>query len=154
MVHDIIWKVDCHSPFQKIRFITVFTKARHRTLSWANRIQFAPSIPISLMSIIYPEETPNIPSTKYHVLFPLLRSCQSISPGPRRFETFRNNNNFYGEWLLAPRPPPKLEDHPLSAVHDCLFNNFTATLHIWRPSLSISATRGRAMLRGQGNRLT
>ena len=25
---------------------------------------------------------------------------------------------------------PKLEDHPLSAVHDCLFNLFAATLHI------------------------
>ena len=36
---------------------------------------------------------------------------------------------FYREGLLAPRPPPKLEDHPLSAVHDCLFNIFAATLH-------------------------
>jgi hypothetical protein len=34
------------------RFITVFTKARHWTLSWASRIQFAPSIPISLRSIL------------------------------------------------------------------------------------------------------
>ena len=37
---------------------------------------------------------------------------------------------FYREGLLAPRPTPKLEDHPLSAVHDCLFNWFAATLHI------------------------
>ena len=37
---------------------------------------------------------------------------------------------FYGEELLEPRPIPKLEDHPLSAVHDCLFNIFAATLHI------------------------
>jgi hypothetical protein len=37
---------------------------------------------------------------------------------------------FYGEELLAPRPTPKLEDHPLSAVGDCLFNLFAATLHI------------------------
>jgi hypothetical protein len=29
------------------KFITVFTKARHWTLSWASRIQFTPSIPIS-----------------------------------------------------------------------------------------------------------
>jgi hypothetical protein len=36
--------------------------------------------------------------------------------------------------LLAPRPTPKLEDHPLSAVRDCLFNIFAATLHIWRPN--------------------
>ena len=37
---------------------------------------------------------------------------------------------FYREVLLAPRPTPKLEDHPSSAVHDCLFNLFAATLHI------------------------
>ena len=37
---------------------------------------------------------------------------------------------FYREGLLAPRPTPKLEDHPLSAVRDCLFNIFAATLHI------------------------
>jgi hypothetical protein len=28
-------------------------------------------------------------------LFPLLRSCQRISPGPRRFETFRNEKIFF-----------------------------------------------------------
>jgi hypothetical protein len=43
---------------------------------------------------------------------------------------------FYGEELLAPRPIPKLEDHPLSALRDRLFNIFAATLHIWRPSPS------------------
>jgi len=32
--------------------------------------------------------------------------------------------------LLAPRPTPKLEDHPSSAVRGCLFNLFTANLHI------------------------
>ena len=37
---------------------------------------------------------------------------------------------FYSEGLLAPRPTPKLEDHPLSAVRNCLFNLFAATLHI------------------------
>jgi len=37
---------------------------------------------------------------------------------------------FYREGLLAPRPTPKLEDNPLSAVCDCLFNLFAATLHI------------------------
>jgi hypothetical protein len=31
--------------------------------------------------------------------------------------------------LLAPRPTPKLEDHPLPSVRGCLFNLFTATLH-------------------------
>jgi len=42
----------------------------------------------------------------------------------------RNKIRFYGEELLAPRPTPKLEDHPLSAVRYCLFNKFSATLHI------------------------
>jgi hypothetical protein len=43
---------------------------------------------------------------------------------------FHNMIPFYGEELLAPRPTPKLEDHPLSAVRYCLFNVFAATLHI------------------------
>jgi len=34
------------------------------------------------------------------------------------------NKVFYREGLLAPRPTPKLEDHPSSAVLDCLFNLF------------------------------
>ena len=37
---------------------------------------------------------------------------------------------FYGVALLATPPTPKLEDYPLSAVRDCLFNIFAATLHI------------------------
>jgi hypothetical protein len=57
MVQDIIWKAD--SACQKIllsygkrRFIIVFTKARHWIISWAIWLQFAPSIPISLTSIL------------------------------------------------------------------------------------------------------
>ena len=46
------------------------------------------------------------------------------------FDCFATWYVFYGEELLAPRPTPKLQDHPLSAVCDCLFNIFTATLHI------------------------
>jgi len=37
---------------------------------------------------------------------------------------------FYGEELLAHRPTPKLEDHPLSAARAYLFNIFAATFHI------------------------
>ena len=40
------------------------------------------------------------------------------------------NIGFHREALLASRPTPKLEDHPLSAVRDCSFNLFEATLHI------------------------
>jgi hypothetical protein len=42
----------------------------------------------------------------------------------------RNKASFYGEKLSAPRPTPKLEDHTLSAVRDCLFHIFAATLRI------------------------
>jgi hypothetical protein len=47
----------------------------------------------------------------------------------------RNIIIFFSQELLAPRPTPKLEDHPLSAVCDCLFNVFVATLHNGRPFL-------------------
>jgi len=44
--------------------------------------------------------------------------------------TFHNMICFYGEELLAPRPIPKLDDHPMSAVRDCLFSIFATTLPI------------------------
>jgi len=42
----------------------------------------------------------------------------------------RNKTSFYAEVLSTPRPTPKLENHPLSAVRDYLFNIIAATLHI------------------------
>jgi len=42
---------------------------------------------------------------------------------------FRNKGFFYGEELSAPSRNPKLEDYPVSAARDCLFNIFAATLH-------------------------
>jgi len=43
--------------------------------------------------------------------------------------------------LLAPNPATKLEDHPLSAFDECLFNMFAVTLHIWRVRhATVSAT--------------
>jgi hypothetical protein len=60
---------------------------------------------------------------------------QRISPGLRLCIVVHNLVVFYGEELLAPRLTPKLEGHPLSAVHDCLLNVFTATFHIRRPFL-------------------
>jgi len=55
---------------------------------------------------------------------------------------FRNKASFYGGDFLAPRLKPKLEDHPLLDVRDCLFNIFTATLHIiGRSSIRNMSTR-------------
>jgi hypothetical protein len=64
------------------------------------------------------------------VHFPLLRLYQRISPDPRHTYLFHNKASINGEELLAPCPTPKLEDHPLLAVFDCLFSIFTATLHM------------------------
>jgi len=56
---------------------------------------------------------------------------QRISPGPGHMYRFHNKASFfYSEEMLALRPTPKLEDHTLSVVRDCLFKIFTATLQI------------------------
>jgi hypothetical protein len=78
---------------------------------------------------------------------------QVIRPSPRPFVTFCNKLFLYGEELLATPPTPKLEDHPLTAVHNCFFCIFGATLHIWRLSLPYTAW-WRAMLWWQWIRLT
>jgi hypothetical protein len=53
----------------------------------------------------------------------------------------------YNKELLASCQNPKLEDYPLLAVYNCLFNIFAATLHIWRPPPP-SATSGRMLYSG------
>ena len=53
-----------------------------------------------------------------------------LSPEQASRMWFFLNKVFYREGLLAPRPNPKLEDHPSSAVRDCLFNLFAANLLI------------------------
>jgi hypothetical protein len=55
---------------------------------------------------------------------------------------------FHGEEFLAHRPTPKQEDYLLSAVRDCLFNIFTATIRIGgRSSIRNLRTR-HAMVTG------
>jgi hypothetical protein len=48
---------------------------------------------------------------------------------------FRNMITFLRYGVVSTRPNPKLDDHPLSAVRDRLFNISTATLHTRRPFL-------------------
>ena len=50
--------------------------------------------------------------------------------------------------MLPPRPTPKLEDHPSSAVRGCLFNVFTATLHIGGRSSICNLRMRRAVVTG------
>jgi hypothetical protein len=55
---------------------------------------------------------------------------------------------FYSEELLPRRPTPKLEDHPFSAVRDCLFSLFAATLHIGDRSYIRNIRTRHAVLTG------
>jgi hypothetical protein len=60
------------------------------------------------------------------------RSPFSVPSAVPEFQ-FRSAALLHISWqckFLATRPTPKLEDYPLSAVRDCLFNMFVATLHI------------------------
>jgi hypothetical protein len=74
---------------------------------------------------------PTLQTPKLISLFHCLDRTKVTSSGLRlTVWMLRNRIRFYSEELLAPRPTPKLEDHPLSAVCDCLFNIFVATFHI------------------------
>jgi hypothetical protein len=100
----------------------------------------------SVKSNGYPLHSPVSPSLPlpcvtvcHHLSFGLYHS---ISPGSRQVCMFRDYDSFYGQELSAPRPTLKLEDRPLSAVRDYLFNTFAATLHT-RGHSSIHNTRTR-----------
>jgi hypothetical protein len=61
-------------------------------------------------------KSPPLVSVLSQIFLSLRSFSQGIRPDPRLLVVFRNQFIFYGEELLAPRPTPKLEDHPLSAV--------------------------------------
>jgi hypothetical protein len=85
-----------------------------------------------------------IPSTKSHVLFPLLMSCQRIGPGPRRFETFRNKL-FFLRWGIV-RPTPNLQaGGPPLAGCSWLFIQYIRSYSLYLEAFPPSATWGRAM---------
>ena len=131
--------------FGNRRFLTVLTSARHLSLSWANSIQSPQLPPTSWRSILILSSHLRLGLPRG--LFPsgfLTRIMYTTLPSPIKKITSGSfclqrkhldlwiflNMGFHGEALLTPRPTPNLEDHPSSAVRDCLFNIFAATLHI------------------------
>jgi hypothetical protein len=109
------------------RFITIFTIARHLSLSWANSIQSIPPLP-------------EYPSNLMSLFRCSVRTKISVQVWGFVCEFFITNIRFHGEELLAPRQTLKLEDHPLSAAY---------SIYLQLPSIleavPRSATRGRAM---------
>jgi len=75
-------------------------------------------------------QVPNLMSF-FHCLGRAKESVQ-VRSALKHFVTIRN---VYSKGLSAPSPTPKLEDHPLSAVRDYLFNIFASTLRTRRTSL-------------------
>jgi len=58
-------------------------------------------------------------NSKFHVLFLLLELCKRICANLSPIVTFHNILAFYDEFC-GPSPNPKLVNHPLLAVCDCI----------------------------------
>ena len=101
------------SYFLKIH-LNIFLPSRPGSPKWSLSLRFLQQNPVYDSPLPHSRYMPR-PS----------HSCPRIA-----VRIFRNKIRFYGEELLPPRPTPKLGDHPLSAVRNCLVHIFAATLHI------------------------
>ena len=95
-------------------------------------------------SLWFPHQDPIQPLSS-----PIRATCLSPEQASRMWVFI--NKVFYREGLLAPRPNPKLEDHPSSAVCDCLFNLFAATLLIGGRSFIPNLRTRHAVVTGTQN---
>jgi hypothetical protein len=133
------WEANRFVASQEIPRVLLNLKVHYRihnclplSLSWANPIQSIPPHPTSWRSsepALYRLVTFQVPNLM-SIFRSLGRTKVSVQVRGFVYKCFVTNIGFYSEELLSLRPTPKLEDHPLSAVRDCLFNMFAATLHI------------------------
>ena len=90
-----------HDSSQKPKDITIFTITSH---TW-------------ITAVLWPPIKGKLPVRKQNSLtivwFPQLLAF---------LQYFVTRLIVYGDELLLPRPTPKLKDHPLSVIRDCLFN--------------------------------
>jgi len=99
----------------------------------SNKKKITPLSIILLKKLTGPQLVKKFPAMHWTRRF--IIAFTSARPSPRPCEMPRNIVRFYGEALSAYSSIPKLEDHPVSAVRDCVFNIFAATVHTWRPFL-------------------
>jgi len=123
-VSFFVEKIIIPSPY---RALVVPPKSR---INGKSKLHYTNSLSVAVSEpAVYRLITFHVPNLISH--FSLLSSYQSIIPGPRQVFTFRKKNATYnGEELSTLRPTPKLEDDHLSAIRNCLFNIFVASLHI------------------------
>ena len=142
MWKDAWLKVCCDSTtYRKDIFFYLLTHSTAQSPSWEAN-WFAASQEIPRIS-----RNPKVHHRTHKSPPPV--SIQSVSLGPRlSVWRFRNMIRFYGEEFSAPRPTPKMEDHPLSAVRDCNFNIFSATLHTGGRSSTRKLRTRRAVVTG------
>jgi hypothetical protein len=115
--------------YETRRFVTVFTTARHWTLSWIRLIQS------TLLSLIY--------ACDFHVVISPQVSRPKLCTHFSHLLTYY----FYFEGMLFLHPIDELDGHRLSAVRDCLFILFADTLHLWAVWTGFSNLRIRGPLK-------
>ena len=113
-------------------------------------IPFLPSHFLMIHLNINIQFTPRSSKWSVSLRFPPKNTAyyQKVNPSLVLCAVFRNMASSYVENLSASQTNPKLENQPLLAVFDCLFNTFAAALHIG--GAFSSGTWGRAMSWWQG----
>ena len=107
------------ASYETRRFISALKSARHHRAQGARFESLCASVPEGLEPKCY-----FVLSARH--LF--LNASVQVRDIAKCFVTFEVD-------FLAPRPTPKLKDHPLLDVCGSLFNIFTANLLIWMPFL-------------------
>ena len=146
MVQSPSWEANCFAASQEIHRISRNPKVHYRThkrpppvsiLGQPNPVH----IPTSHLLEIHPTKTPKVPSAYFHL--PLYSAwCLPKKHSPPH-PLHPSRGVVYLRIVLSPEEASymwvffltglfcrELEDHPLSAVHHCLFNLFAATLHV------------------------
>jgi hypothetical protein len=136
MVQEIIWKADYHSACQKYPASLWNPKVHHH-------VQNSPP-PDPILSQLNPVRP-------IHPYLPKVQ-LQRISPGPRRFETFRNNKKILRWGIVGLKPKPQAGGPPLAGCPRLVIQ-YIRSYPRYPEDFPPSANWGRAMPWWQGTHL-